>query len=215
MQAKIMIFVFMFVLVIMLVYGPAITYSVPNESNNAARADCKSTGKQSQNGLALVKCCWKTTEGYPGLRKEVTYCSTCEDGGTRGKINCSDPVKEFTGRLPDEILSPQDSVLEQPTISGEEPPITGQQILPQDELVQQQEQPPVEDQEEAAPQFAEPSIVDDEESQPQVAEPVCPQDQVFDEEIGLCILEEPEDQSTNGEEQQSSEGDDGSDENNN
>ena len=204
-----MSFVFIFVLIAVLVYSPAITYSVPNRSNSSS-ADCKSTGKQSQNGLALVKCCWKTTEGYPGLRKDVTYCSTCEDGGTRGKINCTDPVKQFTGRIPDEIVAPQDGVLEQPPTfaPGTSPGVLEQLqqnegVPPELGFLERQQQPPT-DQEAATPQFT---------------EPVCPQDQVFDEETGLCVLEEPdaqeqaepEDQSSDGEEQQSAEEDDGSD----
>jgi len=208
------------------------TYAVPPDPGYDSQGTCGGITTNPRTGNNSQTCCW--TERVPGKlppSNKATYCQTCEftAAGTECKPKQQQIRPELGGISPEEqileqppISQPsdpfaplQDGVLEQPTISGEEPPITGQQILPQDELVQQQEQPPVEDQEEAAPQFAEPPIANDEESQPQAAEPVCPQNQIFDEELGLCILKEPEDQSSDGEEQQSSEEDNGSDENNN
>jgi hypothetical protein len=206
MQRRSLIFVVISMLTVVLVYSPSSTFSVPNRSNDSV-ADCKPTGKQSENGLALVKCCWKHTEGFP--RTTVTYCSTCEDGGTRGKINCTDPVKEFTGRIPSDIVPPQDGVLEQPPTppeSGPVAPLKGgilEQLeqgegLQQGFFEQQQQQPPIDQGAAQLPPATEGSQPAPMEEEPQV--PVCQEGLEFNDDLGFCVPTEcPEGQELNEE----------------
>lgn len=86
-------------------------YAVPNLSNDPS-ADCNSTGKKSPNGLELVRCCWYVAvepgKGYEGTGDEY-YCSECENGGSRGNINCSEPELQFrTAPTTDDSILPND-----------------------------------------------------------------------------------------------------------
>jgi hypothetical protein len=49
--------------------------------------------------LEEVECCWDERvppgTGVYGRDFEI-YCSTCENGGTRGMINCSDPELQYS-----------------------------------------------------------------------------------------------------------------------
>jgi hypothetical protein len=69
--------------------------------------------KNNIAGRQLVKCCW---EAYDDDGNVQTYCSTFEDGGTRGKINYTDPkVQSFTSPLTsDDIVTPlEEGVLQE------------------------------------------------------------------------------------------------------
>jgi hypothetical protein len=134
MRSRLLIFVVISALVFTLFYTPSATYSVTNRANEPD-ATCTLTGKESR-GLAQVKCCW---QNYDENLKVVTYCSTCEDGGSRGKINCSEPVKEFTGQIPGDIVPPQDGILEQPPTSS---PFDPTAPLQGGVLEQQEQTPP-------------------------------------------------------------------------
>ncbi|HEU5120394.1 MAG TPA: hypothetical protein VFT71_05360 [Candidatus Nitrosocosmicus sp.] len=72
-------------------------FAVPNRSNDP-NTQCQPTGKKSNNGLELVECCWtekvKPGTGLFGNDFEI-YCSECENGGSRGNINCSDPELNY------------------------------------------------------------------------------------------------------------------------
>jgi hypothetical protein len=117
-----MIFVVISILVVIIIYSPSATFGVDNKSNDPS-ADCAPTGKQSANGLALVECCWEVKvppgTGWDGSDTEW-YCSECEDGGTRGKINCSEPYLEFiVAPTPSGPFAlPEDGVFEQPPTSS-------------------------------------------------------------------------------------------------
>ena len=80
-----------------LISNPITAFGVPNKSNDRATV-CESTGKKSSNGLELVQCCWfvEVSEGtgFEGGNEEW-YCSECENGGTRGNINCSEPELQY------------------------------------------------------------------------------------------------------------------------
>ena len=95
MSNRLVILTIILFLGVALVYSPYSALSVPNRSNTV---NCAPTGKQSENGLQLVKCCWAEKvppgTGRDGSDHEI-YCSECEDGGTRGKINCSDPELQY------------------------------------------------------------------------------------------------------------------------
>jgi hypothetical protein len=225
---KPIIFVVVSILAIVLISSPSSTFSAPWDGRSAGSVVCDSTGGQSANGLALVECCWheKVTPGTGDPRFENAdyerYCSECEDGGTRGKINCSDPELQFFTRTPGDL--PEYGVLEQqptPPTSGPAAPLQGGVLeqLEQGEatpgfmpgfLQRQQQQPPPTDQ--GAAELPPPAT---EETQPATAEedqpvPVCqeglefnedlgfcvpedcPDGQVLDEESGICVLEEPE-----------------------
>lgn len=62
---------------------------------------CIDTGKkQGPNGAAVVNCCWHESvpPGTGGLGENLDkeeYCMECEDGGTRGYINCTDPELQY------------------------------------------------------------------------------------------------------------------------
>ena len=86
-------------------------FAVPNRSNDP-NTQCQPTGKKSNNGLELVECCWtekvKPGTGLFGNDFEI-YCSECENGGSRGNINCSDPELQYR-KAPtiDESIVPND-----------------------------------------------------------------------------------------------------------
>jgi hypothetical protein len=146
-RSKLVIFVVISVLVIALIYAPSSTFSVPNLANTG-NATCKPAGK-SAAGLQLKKCCWQTTEGYPGTRKDVTYCSTCEDGGTRGMINCTEPTKQSSTRLTDDIIARLgeghtfEPATSTPPPSGPAAPKQGDIVAPKDGGVVTDTNPPV------------------------------------------------------------------------
>jgi hypothetical protein len=106
-----------------LICGPITTFAVPNRSNSGL-ASCQSTGKQSSGGLELVQCCWHESvpkgTGFEGGDKEM-YCSECENGGTRGYINCSDPELQYMDKPLTSDLGgfPKTGVLDQPKTSDE------------------------------------------------------------------------------------------------
>lgn len=62
---------------------------------------CLDTGKkQGPNGAAVFQCCWHESvpPGTGGLGENLDkeeYCMECEDGGTRGYINCTDPELQY------------------------------------------------------------------------------------------------------------------------
>jgi hypothetical protein len=104
-----------------LISGPIITFAVPNRSNSGG-ATCTDTGRDSPGGLAVVECCWieqvpKGT-GWNGGDTEM-YCSECENAGSAGYVNCSDPELIFNKKP---ITSesggfPKGGVLQQPETS--------------------------------------------------------------------------------------------------
>ena len=140
MPNKHLIFVIISVLVITLVYTPSITFAVPNEANSPG-TKCDPAGKSDgtgwvPKGRSLVKCCWS---GFDDKYKVVTYCSTCEDGGTRGKINCTDPVQSFTlpSNLDDiPILEEADQTTSQPGLKALKGGLDS--LLQEDEILEQQ-----------------------------------------------------------------------------
>jgi hypothetical protein len=86
------------VLIIAVASSPSITSAIPNRSNDT-NAWCSPTGNSTANGGEEVECCWaeKVTPGTGGVgdNNYETYCSNCENGGTRGNINCSDPELQY------------------------------------------------------------------------------------------------------------------------
>ncbi|HYF99156.1 MAG TPA: hypothetical protein VD815_03605 [Candidatus Saccharimonadales bacterium] len=85
-----------------IVISPTITFAVPNNSNHP-NATCLPTGKQTPNGGEEVECCW-TVDVAPGTgvggQSYELYCSECENGGTRGYINCSEPSLQYRDGKP-------------------------------------------------------------------------------------------------------------------
>jgi hypothetical protein len=96
-NSKYLILVVIATLAAVLISGPIITFAVPNRSNSGL-ALCTDTGKDSPGGLAIVQCCWNESvpkgTGYNGGDKEM-YCSDCEDAGSGGYVNCSDPELQY------------------------------------------------------------------------------------------------------------------------
>jgi hypothetical protein len=213
MQRKSLIFVVIPIITFVLAYGPStvVVLGLDNRANDPG-AICSAPKGQSENGLALVECCWAedvpegTGNPEAGGNAEI-YCSICEDGGTRGKINCSDPELQYIKEVrPDLGVFPQDGVLEQPPtppptgpfvppqggVSQQQPsvggglqPLTrGQGVLPQDGGLQQQ--PPA-DQGATEPSATERTQPATDEEEPL---PPCPEGQVLDEETGLCVMED-------------------------
>jgi hypothetical protein len=197
--SKPLLFVVISLLVVPLIYGPTSTFSVPNRSNSV---NCAGTGGQSAGGLALVRCCWQERvapgTGNPDLGGNIEiYCSECEDGGTRGKINCSDPELQYRG-APKGTLPPlEGGVLEDPLTpspSGPAPPIKGgvleqleQGSLPELGFSERQQQPPADQgvaEQPPATEGAQPATVEEEPVSP------CPEGQILNEETGLCVLED-------------------------
>jgi hypothetical protein len=93
-------------------------FAVTNQAN-AVFAKCTNAGMSDGSGSVpagrqLVKCCW---EALDENLKSQTYCSTCEDGGTRGKINCTEPQQTFTSPTSGGLV--EDGVLEQPPTGDE------------------------------------------------------------------------------------------------
>ena len=82
------------VLIVAVACSPSVTSAIPNRSNDT-NAWCSPTGNSTANGGEEVECCWaeKVTPGTGGVgdNNYEIYCSNCENGGTRGNINCSDP----------------------------------------------------------------------------------------------------------------------------
>jgi hypothetical protein len=79
-----------------LLTAPYLSFALPKMDGNPG--SCKDTGKRSgEGGLMVNKCCWseqvKPGTGAGGGDK-VFYCQECEDGGTRGYINCTDPEQD-------------------------------------------------------------------------------------------------------------------------
>ena len=85
------------VLVVAVASSPSITSAIPNRSNDAD-AWCSPTFNETANGGEEVQCCWYE-QVPPGTGWNETdselYCSNCENGGTRGNINCSDPELQY------------------------------------------------------------------------------------------------------------------------
>ena len=119
-------------------------YAVPNLSNEKS-TQCLPTGKKSANGLELVECCWavfvKPGTGFQGGDVEL-YCSECENGGTRGYINCSEPELDYRkAPTTDESTPPKDgkAIDESP----QTPPFikSDQGIVLEDKLDESQQNP--------------------------------------------------------------------------
>ena len=109
-------------------------YAVPNLSNSP-EAYCNSTGEQSPNGLEMVRCCWwvavEPGKGYEGTGDEY-YCSECENGGSRGYINCSEPELHFrAGPTTGENIAPKiEDGIEQPPTDNTPPIRSDNSIAP-------------------------------------------------------------------------------------
>ncbi|HYG00356.1 MAG TPA: hypothetical protein VD815_09700 [Candidatus Saccharimonadales bacterium] len=89
--------VVIFTIVIALVYSPITTYALPNREGKPG--SCYPTGQQTgPHGAQVVKCCWQEQvppgTGAGGTDREY-YCQECEDGGTRGYVNCTDPELQY------------------------------------------------------------------------------------------------------------------------
>jgi hypothetical protein len=114
-------------LVIAIIYSPSATFGIPNMSNEAF-ATCTPTGKQTSNGGQEVECCWEAWSPNVGPAVVETYCSTCENGGTRGMINCSDPELQYLPVRGEDITGlPDEGVFDQPPTptSPFAPPVGG------------------------------------------------------------------------------------------
>jgi hypothetical protein len=107
MQHKSVIFVVISILVIAIIYSPSATFGVPNYSNHPNAVCSPTGGKSGPLGLEENKCCWKLNTGQ-------VYCSTCENGGTRGMINCSDPEIQHSVRGEDITGFPEGGVVDEP-----------------------------------------------------------------------------------------------------
>jgi hypothetical protein len=115
-SSKPVIFVVISFLVVALIYAPSSTFSIPNRAGQ--QGSCTPIGGMGGTGGALMNCCWFENvppgTGYEGGNKEM-YCSECEDGGTRGMVNCSEPeLQFFEGRRPGLAVLPEGGVLEEP-----------------------------------------------------------------------------------------------------
>jgi hypothetical protein len=168
-------FVAISLLVVTLVHSSSMLFAVTNSANEPF-ATCTSAGISDGSGSVpagrqLLKCCRQTTDAAGEVQ---TYCSTCEDGGTREKINCTDPVQQFTGQIPDDIIAPQDGVFQDPIPPIPPralPPTIGGNVLQEDDGVLQQQ--PAED---GTGTTAPP--------------PICAPGSVFDPDINECVLED-------------------------
>jgi hypothetical protein len=183
---KPVIFVDISFLVVTLFYSPSITFAIMNSANEpfatctpAGKSDGSSGSSSVPADRQLVKCCWLA---YVDAGEVQTYCSTCEDGGTRGKINCTDPVQQFTGQIPGDIIAPQDRVFQDstpPTLPGSIPPAADRNVLQQDDGVLQQQPAADEGTGATAPRTIE------------APTPICAPGSVFDPDINECVLENP------------------------
>ncbi|HYF99908.1 MAG TPA: hypothetical protein VD815_07435 [Candidatus Saccharimonadales bacterium] len=86
------------VLIVAVATSPSVTSAIPNRSNEHY-ANCLPTGNPTGNGGQEVQCCWlekvpPRTGGY-GNGDWEEYCSNCENVGTRGNINCTDPELQY------------------------------------------------------------------------------------------------------------------------
>ncbi len=128
------------VLIIAVISSPSVTFAVPNQSNDSD-THCTPTGEKSDNGLELVKCCWfvkvKPGTGHWGADFEQ-YCSECENGGSRGKINCSEPELQYrTAPTTDESVFPNnEGVAEDPQVN--QPSIRSDQSINLDDNILEQ-----------------------------------------------------------------------------
>ena len=83
-----------------LVSSPPIVNALP-KMDPGDPGICNDTGKkQGPLGAAVVKCCWHESvpPGTGGIGENLDkeeYCMECEDGGTRGYINCTDPELQY------------------------------------------------------------------------------------------------------------------------
>jgi hypothetical protein len=87
------------VLIVAVASSPSVTSAIPNRSNDT-NTTCLPTGNSTANGGQEVECCWfeKVPPGTGGTgsnKDHEVYCSNCENGGTRGNINCSDPELQY------------------------------------------------------------------------------------------------------------------------
>jgi len=176
-------FVAISLLVVTLVHSSSMLFAVTNSANEPF-ATCTSAGISDGSGSVpagrqLLKCCRQTTDAAGEVQ---TYCSTCEDGGTREKINCTDPVQQFTGQIPGDIIAPQDRVFQDstpPTLPGSIPPAADRNVLQQDDGVLQQQPAADEGTGATAPRTIE------------APTPICAPGSVFDPDINECVLENP------------------------
>lgn len=212
--SKPVIFAVISILVLALIYDSTF---IPNVSSKITRSGekCNPVGDGRQ-------FCCGTERDDKGTKSPIddtykTYCEVCTDYGPDLRI-CDD----YEGQQPPEpsgpAVLPDDGVLEQPptpppngpaaplqdggvleepaTPLGPTPPTQGQGVLPEGGVL---EQPSTDEGTGSTTQrtIEEPSATEG--TQPAVAEedpvPSCAEGQVFDEESGLCVLEDcPEDQ---------------------
>ncbi len=118
-----------FVLIVVVASSPSVTSAIPNRSNDT-NTTCAPTGNSTANGGEEVECCWVEPvppgTGGIGNNNYEFYCSACENGGTRGNINCSDPELQYRdGGKP---LPPISGTINNGQISDDRkplPPISG------------------------------------------------------------------------------------------
>jgi len=93
-------------LAIAMVANPSIVSALP-KMDPGDPGICLDTGKkQGPNGVAVVKCCWHESvpPGTGGVGENLDkeeYCMECEDGGTRGYINCTEPELQYRDDVSD------------------------------------------------------------------------------------------------------------------
>ncbi|WP_415311994.1 hypothetical protein [Candidatus Nitrosocosmicus sp. FF01] len=87
-------------LALAMVASPPIVYALP-KMDPGDPGICIDTGKkQGPNGAAVFNCCWHESvpPGTGGVGENLDkeeYCMECEDGGTRGYINCTEPELQY------------------------------------------------------------------------------------------------------------------------
>lgn len=167
------------VLAIVLIYGSSTmfnVFAVPPDSGFYDSRTCGAATTDPRTGEEKLTCCWKETERgpYPKIgTREVMYCQTCTFPEA-GPVDCKPKVAQISQITGDEITPPLEALpqLQQdPKLGSLEQRLADQGVagLP------------------LAAEDTQPAIVEE--------NPVCPEGQVLDEESGLCILAEPEQQS--------------------
>lgn len=134
MYSKPVIFVVISILVVVLIYSSVSAsgvFAVPPDDNwGESRGTCETSG----DGLT-VTCCWR--ERIPGSILGESYCQTCKKTVTGGgiRIDCDPKELQFREQPPTtgEGVLPQDGVLEQPPT----PPPTGPVAPLQDGVLEQ------------------------------------------------------------------------------
>jgi hypothetical protein len=183
------------VLIIALLYSPLSAFKVnalPPDPNYEG-GTCSGITTNKNTGSLDRTCCWtQTKEGSKGVFKpRAKYCQTCS-ADAEGKFTfCS--AKRIAEVVSDEpptplptqpsgpFVLPEEGVLQEPTTPPSDPAAPMQ-----DGVLQKQ---PPSDQGAAEPPATEGTQPATMEEEPL---PSCPEDQVLDEETGLCVVEEIE-----------------------